>query len=119
MRSTALVLGALALAACSRTGTGAGVRNDITARMNSIQDPIQQCYATTLQTNRKARGMMILNFRAAPDSGQFDQISVGRNETGDRGLEQCVVAEVAKLKLATPQRSSVTISYPINFQPTK
>lgn len=119
-RSTLLSLvAALTAAACSRTGTGAAVRTDITARMTSIQDPIQACYATVLKTNRKARGMMILTFRAAPDTGQFDQISVGRDETGDPGLRQCVLAEVGKLKLATPQRSAVQIAYPINFQPTK
>lgn len=113
------ILAVLAAAACARTGTGAAVRTDITARMTSIEGPIQQCYATTLQSNRKARGMMVLSFRAAPGSGQFDQISIGRNETADRGLEQCVVAEVSKLKLETPQKTSVTIAYPINFQPTK
>jgi hypothetical protein len=105
------------LAACSRTGTGASVRNDITARMTSVEPAIQQCYAGVLQTNRKARGMMIVNFRAAPDSGQFDQISIGRDETNTPALQQCVKAEVAKLKLETPQKTSVQIAYPINFQP--
>ena len=109
----------LSFAACSRTGTGGAVRTDITARMTSAQGPIQQCYATVLQTNRKARGMLVVNFRAAPDSGQFDQISVGRDEPNDAALRQCVLAEVGKLKLETPQKTAVQIAYPINFQPTK
>jgi len=106
-------------AACSRTGTGGAVRTDITARMTSAQAPIQQCYADTLQKHRKVRGMMIVNFRAAPSSGLFDQISIGRDETNDPALQQCVIAEVGKLKLETPQKTAVTIAYPINFQPTK
>lgn len=116
-RLSLLVL--LVAAACSKNGTGAGVRNDITARMTSIQDPITTCYTNVLQNNRKARGMMILNFRAAPDSGQFDQISVGRDETASAELQKCVIAEVAKLKLEAPQKTAVTVAYPINFQPTK
>lgn len=114
-----LVLAATLAAACSRTGTGAAVRNDITARMTSAQPAIQQCYADVLQKNRKARGMMVVNFRAAPDSGQFDQISVGHDEPNDPALRQCVIAEVGKLKLETPQRASVQIAYPINFQPNQ
>jgi hypothetical protein len=115
----ALVLVAAALAACSRTGTGAGVRTDITARMQSVQAPIAACYAETLQRNRKARGMMVVLFRAAPDSGQFADLTVARDEPGDPALRACVLAEVAKLKLATPQRTAIDVSYPINFQPTK
>ena len=119
-RTVALVVVlALALAACSRTGTGAAVRTDITARMTSVQGPIQQCYATVLKSNRKARGMLVVNFRAAPDSGQFDQLSIGRDEPNDPALRQCVLDEVGKLKLETPQKTAVQIAYPINFQPNK
>lgn len=109
----------LAAAACSRTGTGAGVRKDIVAQMDSAQPAIQECYANTLLLNRKARGMMVLQFRAAPDSGQFDQISVGRDEPNDQNLKKCVIEIVSRLKLKEPQSASVQISYPINFQPNK
>lgn len=112
----ALVAGA---AACSRTGTGAGVRTDITARMQSAQTPIQQCYADALQRNRKLRGMMVVTFRAAPDSGAFENLTVARDEPADLTLRQCVLGEIGKLKLATPQRTGIDVSYPINFQPTK
>lgn len=103
---------------CSRTGTGAGVRADITARMQSIQAPIQQCYATALQANRRIRGMMVVNFRAAAGSGQFDQVTVGRDEPADDGLRRCVIEQVSQLKLQTPQRTAVTVAYPIRFAPT-
>lgn len=110
---------ALALAgACSRTGTGGAVRTDITARMQTIQSPIQMCYAVALERNRKLRGMMVLSFRAAPNTGQFDQITVTRDEIADEQVKKCVLDEVGKLKLATPQKTAVTVSYPIDFQPS-
>lgn len=108
---------AVLVAACSRTGTGAGVRKDITAQMDSAQPAITECYANVLLTNRKARGMMVMMFRAAPDSGQFDQVSVGRDEPNDPNLRRCVIEIVSRLKLKEPQSASVQISYPINFQP--
>lgn len=115
----ALIIAAALAAGCARTGTGAGVRADITARMASAQGPIQQCYADALQRNRKLRGMMVVWFRAASGSGQFGDLNVSRDEPGDQALRQCVLAEVGKLKLEKPQRTSVEVSYPINFQPTK
>ncbi|MEZ4399550.1 MAG: AgmX/PglI C-terminal domain-containing protein [Kofleriaceae bacterium] len=117
MRTFTLIAAAASLAACSRTGTGPAVRTDITARMQSIQGPIQQCYADRLQQNRKLRGMMVVTFRAAPGSGQFSDLTVSRDEPGDPALRQCVLTQVATLKLATPQRTAVTIAYPIDFQP--
>ncbi len=109
---------AVALAACSRTGMGSGVRDDIGARMQTIQAPVQMCYAVALERDRKLRGMMVVSFRAAPGTGQFDQITVSRDELGDEQVKKCVVDEVSKLKLATPQKSAVTVSYPIEFAPT-
>lgn len=122
MRRIALIatLGAAiaALGACSRTGTGSGVRTDITARMQTIQQPVQMCYAVALERNRKLKGLMVLSFRAAPSTGQFDQITVTRDEIGDETVKKCVVDEVGKLKLATPQKTAVTVSYPIEFAPS-
>lgn len=114
----ALIIAAALPAGCARTGTGAGVRADITARMASAQGPIQQCYADALQRNRKLRGMMVVNFRAAPDSGKFENLNVTRDETADAPLRQCVIEQMSTLKLATPQRTGVDISYPIRFQPS-
>ena len=121
MRRIALIAtfgAALASVACSRTGTGSGVRTDITARMQTIQQPVQMCYAVALERNRKLKGLMVLSFRAAPGTGQFDQITVARDEVGDEQVKKCVVDEVAKLKLATPQKTAVTVSYPIDFAPS-
>jgi hypothetical protein len=112
------LLGAVSVGACSKSGMGAGVRTDIAARMQTIQQPVQMCYAVALERNRKLRGVMMLSFRAAPGTGQFDQITVTRDEIGDEQVKKCVLDEVGKLKLATPQKSAVSVSYPIDFAPT-
>jgi hypothetical protein len=118
LSTSLLAVAALAAAACSRTGTGGAVRADITARMQSIQSPIQQCYAKALQANRRVRGMMVVNFRAVADTGQFDQVTIGRDEPADETLRRCVIEHVSGLKLATPQRTAVTVAYPIRFAPS-
>lgn len=118
-RTAALVLVAslALLGACARTGTGAGVRADITAQMQSAQSPLQQCYAAALKANRRIKGTLIVNFVAAADTGKFDNLTISRNEPADNDLARCVMAEVAKLKLQTPQRTSVAVAYPIRFAP--
>lgn len=112
-----VVLFVASLAACSNAGMGAAVRTDIAARMATIQAPVQKCYAAALERNRKLRGFMTVSFRAAPDTGQFDQIMVMRDEVGDPQVKTCVIEQVGKLKLATPQVTAVTVSYPLEFQP--
>lgn len=108
---------ALALAACAKTGTGPAVRADITARMQSVQAPIAACYKKALIANRKLKGTVILDFKTKPGTGEFTGITVTRDEIGDAGLQQCVVAQVGGLKLATPQKTAVQVSYPIHFAP--
>jgi hypothetical protein len=105
--------------ACSKAGMGKGVRTDISARMATISAPVQMCYAVALERNRRLKGMMVLSFRAAPSTGQFDQINVVRDEVGDPQVRTCVIEAVGKLKLETPQKTAVTVNYPIDFQPSK
>ncbi|HEX2684988.1 MAG TPA: AgmX/PglI C-terminal domain-containing protein [Kofleriaceae bacterium] len=102
---------------CGGTGMGAGTRADITARMTSAQQPLESCYKAALQNNRKLGGMMVLAFVAAPKTGEFQEITVTRDELGDPSVRTCVIDEVAKLKLEKPQGSRVSISYPIHFAP--
>jgi hypothetical protein len=113
-----LIATLLLCAACSKAGMGEGVRTDIAARMQSITAPVQMCYAVALERNRKLKGMMVLSFRAAPDTGQFDQITVERDEVGDAQVRTCVMEAVGKLKLEKPQKTAVSVSYPIEFQPS-
>lgn len=112
--------GSLALAAgCGGTGMGADTRADITARMTSAQQPLESCYKAALKTSRKLKGMMVLAFVAVPETGQFQEITVTRDELNDPGVRKCVLDEVGKLKLEKPQGSRVSISYPIHFAPNQ
>lgn len=112
--------GSLVFAAgCGGTGLGADTRADITARMTTAQQPLEGCYQAALKTNRKLQGMIVLAFVAAPQTGQFQEITVTHDELGDPGVRKCVIDEVGKLKLEKPQASRVSISYPIHFAPNK
>ena len=108
-----------ALGACSHTGLGGAVRNDITARMQTVQDPITACYAERLKKNRKLKGTMTLSVTAAATTGQFTDVKIARDEVGDAELGTCVVTEVSKLKLEQPTKSAVVFEYPLAFAPTK
>ena len=109
---------AIALAACAHSGTGAEVRADITARMQTLQEPLASCYETALKNNRKLKGTMVVDFTIKPDTGEFTQLKVAHDEIGDPSVQQCVLSEMGKLKLATPQKTSVAASYPIDFAPS-
>ena len=110
---------AIALAAgCGGTGLGADTRADITARMTSVQQPIAGCYQAALKTNRKLQGTIVLAFAAAPTTGQFQDVTVTRDELGDPAVRQCVIDAIGKLKLDKPQASRVSITYPIHFAPS-
>jgi hypothetical protein len=113
-----LALG-LAAAACGGTGLGADTRADITARMTSAQHPLEACYHAGLAANRKLSGMMVLAFIAAPQTGQFQDITVTHDELNDPSVRRCVIEEIGKLKLDKPQSARVSISYPIHFAPDR
>jgi hypothetical protein len=115
----ALVATLAVAAGCAGTGMGADTRADITAQMTNAQQPIEGCYQAALKTNRRLQGVMVLAFVAAPDTGQFQEIVVTRDELDDPGVRSCVVEAVGKLKLARPQASRVAISYPIRFAPNR
>lgn len=106
-------------AGCGGTGLGADTRADITARMTLAQPPLEGCYQAALKTNRKLQGMIVLAFVAAPQTGQFEEITITHDELNDPGVRKCVIDEVSKLKLEKPQSSRVSISYPIHFAPNK
>ncbi len=118
-RILGLALAALALAACSRSGLGDGVRRDISARMTSAQGTLSGCYEQALQERRKLRGIMWLSFDIAAESGRFSNVAITRNEVPNPGLETCVIQAVSGLALAEPQKSVVSVEYPIRFTPTR
>ena len=113
-----MALGALLLAAaCSRSGMGEGVRRDISARMTSVQEPLSACYKTALEEKRRLRGLMWLSFDVEPQSGKFSNVAITRTEVTNPGLETCVIQTVSGLTLAEPQKSVVSVEYPIRFTP--
>ncbi len=117
----AAIFAALGLlgAACSGSGLGGAVRTDISARMETVRDPVAACYETRLKDNRKLKGTMLLAVTAEAKTGQFTDVRVTRDELGDPDLSTCVVTEVSKLKLAEPTKSAVQFEYPLAFAPTK
>jgi hypothetical protein len=119
-RILGLALAALALVgACSRSGLGDGVRRDISARMASAQGPLSGCYEKALQERRKLRGTMWLSFDIAAENGTFSNVAITRNEVPNPGLETCVIQTVSNLRLAEPQKSVVSVEYPIRFSPSR
>jgi len=118
-RILGLALAALAIAACSRSGLGDGVRRDISARMTSTQGTLSGCYEKALQERRKLNGTMWLSFDIAAESGKFTNVAITRNEVGNPALETCVIQAVSGLALAEPQKSVVSVEYPIHFAPSR
>jgi hypothetical protein len=92
------------------------LRDEISAKIASTQQPIQACYQNVLYTNRKVRGMMVLQMAANAD-GQFIDVNTLRDEPQDPVLRYCVVQELGKLKLDKPPGKRVEItSVPIKFE---
>lgn len=117
-RVLAVALGLAALTAgCSRSGMGDGVRRDISARMASAQAPLADCYQTALEERRRLRGIMWLSFDVEAESGKFSNVAITRTEVTNPGLETCVIQTVSGLALAEPQKSVVSVEYPIRFTP--
>ncbi len=110
---------AASLTACGNTGLGSAVRTDIVARMQTTQSPIAACYETRLEDNRKLRGTIVLGVTAAAKTGEFTEVTIRRDDLGDPQLNDCIVAEVKKLKLEKPTTAQVSFEYPLAFAPTK
>jgi hypothetical protein len=113
------VLGAalLALGGCASSGLGDGPRQDVTARMATIQQPLSTCYEAALQRNRKLKGTMIVAFDTAPGSGKFSNVKITRNDLPDPELEACVKEQVGGLALAQPTKTKIGVEYPLQFDP--
>ncbi|HLU68887.1 MAG TPA: AgmX/PglI C-terminal domain-containing protein [Kofleriaceae bacterium] len=117
LATIAALAGALLLPACGGSGMGQAVRQDITARMESVQSPLSECYRVALEEKRRLAGTMWLRFDVEPETGKFTNVQVARSQVRHEGLESCVVDEVSKLALETPQKTVVSVDYPIDFAP--
>jgi hypothetical protein len=105
------------LAACKSAGMTPAMRTEIQTKVEGAQPAIQACYQKSLTTNRKLQGMMVATFSADGKTGQFQEITLRRDEPNDPVLRFCVISELAKLALAKPPGDRVVIdSYPIKFE---
>ena len=95
------------VAACKSAGNDAALRADISAKLATAQEPIQRCYQKSLTTNRKLRGMYVVQLAAHPETGQFTDISLRRDEPADPVLRFCVISELARLRLDKPPGTRV------------
>ncbi|MGE0869797.1 MAG: AgmX/PglI C-terminal domain-containing protein [Kofleriaceae bacterium] len=113
-----LALSTVAVAVgCGGAGMGAATRADIQARMQTVQAPVQACYAEALKKNRRLKGMVTIELVAEASTGQFKNVIFRRDEVNDPSVRQCIVAEVSKLKLEKPTSTTVSINYPFRFMP--
>jgi hypothetical protein len=119
MKTLMLVVLLVAGAACAGTGLGDAARNDITARMQTVRDPIAACYETRLKANRRLAGTVEVSVVAEAKTGQFTSVRIERDDLGDPDLNDCIVAEVKKLKLDKPTKTQLTFRYPLHFAPVK
>jgi hypothetical protein len=110
-------LAALLLAsACAKPGMTPEVRSQISAQLASAEAPIRDCYQKSLTTNRRLRGMMVVQLAAQPD-GSFSEITLRRDEPNDPVLRFCVIGELAKLRLDKPPGQRILVeSVPIKFE---
>ncbi len=107
----------LVIAAGCATGADPKIRVEIGSKLDGAKVPIQACYQKSLITNRKLRGMYVVQFAAAADTGKFVDISLRRDEPADPVLRYCVIQEIAKLGLAKPPGKRIEVdSAPIKFE---
>lgn len=104
------------LAGCAKKGMTPAIRSEITAKVASTQEPMQKCYARLLTTQRKLRGMVVVQAAIQPD-GQFAEVSLRRDEPQDPVLRFCIVQSIAALKLDKPPGERIVLdSLPIKFE---
>jgi hypothetical protein len=115
-------LGSLLFAFVVLVGCGSSVgpntRKDIAARMDSVKEPLADCYGAAIdRKGPRTRGILVVQFKVAPKNGKFEKVEVVRDDIGDDKLARCLVDRVAVLKLKQPQDVVVAVTYPISFEP--
>jgi TonB family protein len=116
--AVAIATSTLGMVGCGGSGMGKAVRKDIVGQMESAKPALSDCYKQALTRDRKSTGTVVVRFKVAADSGQFQNAEVADSSVSDPELEQCVLTKVSALKLAKPQKTVVGVdSYPIRFTP--
>jgi hypothetical protein len=108
---------ALLVTACG-SSVGPSTRRDIAKKMSSVKEPLGDCYAAAIRRKGpRTRGVLVVQFRVAADTGRFEKVEVARDDIGDDVLARCLVDRVAKLKLERPADVLVAVTYPVSFEP--
>jgi hypothetical protein len=94
-------------------------RADITAQMMVAQQPIGACYGTALQANRRLRGKITVRVVTAPGTGEFSTVQIVHDELRNPNINDCVVAELGRLRLSKPSKKALKFDYPLRFAPNK
>jgi hypothetical protein len=114
-KNLAIALLVVGTAAC-KSGPGPEVHTAIQAKLAAAQPTIQDCFQTSLTTNRKLRGMMVMQL-AVNEKGEFVDISTRRDEPNDPVLRFCVTKAIAAQHLDKAPGARVAIdSFPIKFE---
>ena len=112
----AIVVAALQVGGCASGNPQQ--HTDIIAQVNSINQPLNDCYQIALARNRKTPGgFLTVHMVAEAQTGQFKDVIVRRDEIQDPAVRMCVVQGLRALKLPKPPTTSVEIDYPIHFTP--
>lgn len=117
MNKHLLIALALATSACATGADQKKIRTEINAKLTAAQTPIQACFQNSLYTNRKLRGMYVMQMAINAETGQFGEINLRRDEPQDPVLRFCVISVLAKLKLDKPPGERIELeSVPIKFE---
>ncbi len=112
-----LIAVAIATSACASGPDAGKLRAEIGTKLANAQTPIQACFQNSLYTNRKLRGMYVIQMAVNGETGEFGEINLRRDEPQDPVLRFCVVSVLAKLKLDKPPGKRVELeSVPIKFE---
>ena len=92
---------------------GSGAADEINRVIKANAKQIRLCYSRQLEKQPKLEGKVVVNFRIETD-GSTKKVTVKQTTLRSKPVEKCIVGEVAKLKFAPREISSV-VNYPFLF----
>jgi hypothetical protein len=105
----------VAAGGCRGSGLGDAVRKDVTMQMEGAKPKLRKCYESALLQDSKMKGALLVRFKIEADSGSFSEPEVRRADMDDPVFEGCVLGAIEKLALRTPQKTNVSVDYPVYF----
>ena len=96
-------------------GTPAG---PFAAQLAAVARRAQSCYERALRQNEQLQGRLSVSLRVGPN-GQVCSANIGMNQTGDPGLNACVLQIFRASSFAAPKNGCVDAEVPLNFVPKR